>query len=120
MTVWYFQRNTDNMSAGKKKNDNVQTAKAARVAKEMRNIPNVILKIETFEKDLLKLGTRCKKNLLVKTKLSTCRDFRFRWDQMQVQEDDGQEDVEDEEDDEDNENDEVNMEFCSLFSLESF
>ena len=96
------------MSGGKKKNDSVQTAKAARVAKETRNIPNVILKIETFEKDLIKLGTKCKKNLLVKTKLSTCRDFRFRWDQMQQEQEAQQEsDGEDEEQSEE-ENDEVN------------
>ena len=71
------------MSAGKKKNDG-QTAKAARVAKETRKIPDVILKIETFEKDVLKLSSKCKKNLLVKTKLSTCRDFRLRFDQIDL------------------------------------
>ena len=79
----FLQRNTENMSAGKKKNDG-QTAKAARVAKETRKIPDVILKIETFEKDVLKLGSKCKKNLLVKTKLSTCRDFRLRFDQIDL------------------------------------
>ena len=79
------------------------------MAKETRNIPNVILKIETFEKDLIKLGTKCKKNLLVKTKLSTCRDFRFRWDQMQQDDQEAQQDGDADEDEEqsEEENDEV-------------
>ena len=92
------------MSAGKKKNDGGQTAKAARVAKETRKIPDVILKIETFEKDVLKLSSKCKKNLLVKTKLSTCRDFRLRFDQLpERQEDEDNEEEENEENDEESE-----------------
>ena len=103
----FLQRNTENMSAGKKKNDG-QTAKAARVAKETRKIPDVILKIETFEKDVLKLGSKCKKNLLVKTKLSTCRDFRLRFDQIEIAPPEPTENGDDEEE-EDEEMEEENI-----------
>ena len=113
----FLQRNTENMSAGKKKNDG-QTAKAARVAKETRKIPDVILKIETFEKDVLKLGSKCKKNLLVKTKLSTCRDFRLRFDQIEIAPPEQTENGDDEEEDEEMEEENSGNNSDSNMSIE--
>jgi hypothetical protein len=46
----------------------------------------LIFKIEAFEKDLIKLTGRCKKNLFDKVKLSTARDFRFLADKIPAQE----------------------------------
>ena len=60
----------------------------AKVEQETRNIPNLIFKVETFEKTLLKLSTKYKnKNLLKNVKMSTARDYRleFRKDNQENQ-----------------------------------
>ena len=52
----------------------------AKVIKETKNIPNLILKIETFDKTLVKLEQKCKKsfgNKHLLNKLGTSRDFRI-------------------------------------------
>ena len=52
----------------------------AKVIKETKNIPNLILKIETFDKTLVKLEQKCKKsfgNKSLLNKLGTSRDFRL-------------------------------------------
>ena len=59
----------------------------AKVEQETRNIPNLIFKVETFEKTLLKLSTKYKnKNLLKNVKMSTARDFRLQFPKDENQE----------------------------------
>lgn len=43
-------------------------------------IPNLVFKIEAFERDIIKLGKRCKLDLFGDQypKISTCRDFRVK------------------------------------------
>ena len=43
-------------------------------------IPNLVFKIEAFERDIIKLGKRCKFDLFGNKypKISTCRDFRLK------------------------------------------
>ena len=67
------QEKTSNNS--KKKDDSANQAR--QVLKQTRIIPNLIFKIEAFEKDLIKLTAKYKvNNLLQELKLSTARDFR--------------------------------------------
>ena len=59
----------------------------AKVEQETRNIPNLIFKVETFEKTLLKLSTKYKnKTLLKNAKMSTARDFRLQFPKDENQE----------------------------------
>merc|ERR1719244_2392894 len=51
----------------------------AKVLRESRYIPNLILKIEMLEKDLIKLGKRVGQNLSEGNKLSVSRDFRIKF-----------------------------------------
>ena len=43
-------------------------------------IPNLVFKIEAFERDIIKLGKRCNLDLFGDKypKISTCRDFRLK------------------------------------------
>merc|ERR1712142_1141271 len=51
----------------------------AKVLRESRYIPNLILKIEMLEKDLIKLGKRVGQNLCEGNKRSVSRDFRIKF-----------------------------------------
>ena len=65
---------TDKKSAEQK----AQIAKA-KVVKDTKSIPTLVFKIETFEKNLIKLSQKTKnKKLLGNTKLSVARDCRIR------------------------------------------
>eukprot|EP00092_Neocalanus_flemingeri_P013422 GFUD01014471.1.p1 GENE.GFUD01014471.1~~GFUD01014471.1.p1 ORF type:complete len:1306 (+),score=525.63 GFUD01014471.1:564-3920(+) len=55
------------------------TVARAKVLRESRYIPNLILKIETLEKDLIKLGKRIGQNLCEGNKVSISRDFRIKF-----------------------------------------
>ena len=71
--VDHFQ-GTDKKSAEQK----AQIAKAKGV-KDTKSIPTLVFKIETFEKNLIKLSQKTKnKKLLGNTKLSVARDCRIR------------------------------------------
>merc|ERR1719510_582636 len=78
-----------NTKGAKNKTDDQKGLLAkAKVEQETRNIPNLIFKVETFEKTLLKLSTKYKnKNLLKNVKMSTARDYRleFRKDNQENQ-----------------------------------
>ena len=69
-----------------KNKDQDAVAAKAKVVRDTKNIPNLIFKIEAFEKDLIRLIPKCKKNLLDKVKLSTARDFRFKLEEVQEDE----------------------------------
>ena len=73
LLVDHFQ-GTDKKSAEQK----AQIAKA-KVVKDTKSIPTLVFKIETFEKNLIKLSQKTKnKKLLGNTKLSVARDCRIR------------------------------------------
>ena len=84
-------------------------AAKAKVMRESRNIPNLVLKIELLERDLIKLGKRMgvKEGLIGGGKLTQARDFRIKInDEMERklvqrdEEDDREEDdLEDDDDD---------------------
>jgi len=74
-------------------------AAKAKVLRETRYIPNLILKIETLEKDVLKLGKRIGQDLCEGQKISVARDFRIKTD-MLTQAEEESEDEEEEDDDE--------------------
>lgn len=67
-------------NASKKKGD---SATRNVINKEARTIPNLIFKIEQFENDLIKIGSRCKIDF--KLKASVSRDFRM--DQEKLRQD---------------------------------
>ena len=50
------------------------------ITKESKMIPLLVFKIEQFESNVMKVGTRCKKDL--KLKFSVARDFRFRLEKL--------------------------------------
>ena len=70
-----------NTKGAKNKTDDQKGLLAkAKVEQETRNIPNLIFKVETFEKTLLKLSTKYKNKALLKNaKMSTARDFRLQF-----------------------------------------
>ena len=70
-----------NTKGAKNKTDDQKGLLAkAKVELETRNIPNLIFKVETFEKTLLKLSTKYKNKALLKNaKMSTARDFRLNF-----------------------------------------
>ena len=74
---------TQNTAKGKKNKDVDAKVVKARVIRETKNIPNLIFRIEAFEKDLIKLSSRTKKNFGVK--MSTSRDFRLKFQQEEQQ-----------------------------------
>eukprot|EP00090_Calanus_glacialis_P035170 TRINITY_DN60099_c0_g1_i1.p1 TRINITY_DN60099_c0_g1~~TRINITY_DN60099_c0_g1_i1.p1 ORF type:complete len:724 (-),score=333.21 TRINITY_DN60099_c0_g1_i1:104-2176(-) len=57
----------------------------AKVLRESRYIPNLILKIETLEKDLIKLGKRVGQNLCEGNKVSVSRDFRIKFSEEMME-----------------------------------
>jgi len=57
----------------------------AKVLREARYIPNLILKIETLEKDLIKLGKRIGQNLCQGNKVSVSRDFRIKFSEEMME-----------------------------------
>ena len=64
-------------NSGKKQH--VLIAKS-RAIKDGKTIPNLVFKIEAFERDVIKLGKRCKIDLFgdKSPKISTSRDFRVK------------------------------------------
>ena len=52
----------------------------SRALKDGKTIPNLVFKIEAFERDIIKLTKRCGIDLFGEKypKISTCRDFRVK------------------------------------------
>ena len=71
----------------------------AKVLRESRYIPNLILKIETLEKDLIKLGKRIGQNLCEGNKVSVSRDFRIKFSEEMMEKLRDEEESDDESDD---------------------
>ncbi|GFS88300.1 fanconi anemia group I protein homolog [Nephila pilipes] len=62
--------------SGKKKKAKGQVA-ASKAMREIRTVPPLVFAIETFEKNLILLSKKYKRNLMNHMKLSTARDFRI-------------------------------------------
>jgi len=76
------QKERDQQAAASRaaKNKTVDPSVArAKVLRESRYIPNLILKIEMLEKDFIKLGKRVGQNLCEGNKRSVSRDFRIKF-----------------------------------------
>jgi len=47
------------------------------VLKESKGIPKLIFAIESFENEVIKISSRCKVNLMERTKITQSRDFKI-------------------------------------------
>lgn len=94
--ITYISNNTENSegSGKRKKKDKESAAIRAKVVRETKSIPTLIFKVEAFEKDLIRLSSKCQVNLLQNIKLSTARDFRFDLDQLEANENEENEETE--------------------------
>lgn len=71
-------------AAGKVRKQSVKS----RAMKDIKTIPNLVFKIEAFEKDVIKLSKRCNVDLTADClKVSTARDFRLMTDRLAGEED---------------------------------
>ncbi|GBN35760.1 Fanconi anemia group I, partial [Araneus ventricosus] len=72
--ITYVQMMSEEGDRKKKMKSQVAAAKAMR---EIRTVPPLVFAIETFEKNLILLSKKYKRNLVNHMKLSTARDFRI-------------------------------------------
>jgi len=77
----------------------------AKILRETKHIPTLIFHIETFEKNMAKVGKRM--NQTFKFKLATARDFRIRLTEVEMKELDHSQDEESEGDEEEEEEEEA-------------
>jgi len=66
----------------------------SRVEKQARGIPNLIFKMEAFEKHVVKIGAHASVNLMDDMKSSTSRDFKIHWHQFAPEEEEEEEEEE--------------------------
>ena len=81
LIVFKFQKRQEEKDedANRGKKQNLLFAKS-RALKDGKTIPNLVFKIEAFERDIIKLTKRCGVDLFGDKypKISTCRDFRVK------------------------------------------